>query len=98
MALIFNRWESDLRDKRAIVAIDRRLVRIELGNFGDHKFCREGVWELRIDFGPGYRLYYATEGDKLVILLCGGDKSRQSSDIDAACRYWQDWKGRANER
>ncbi|WP_213804847.1 type II toxin-antitoxin system RelE/ParE family toxin [Granulicella sp. dw_53] len=95
---IFDQWQSLLRDNRARAAVDRRVARIELGNFGDHKFCREGVWELRIDFGPGYRVYYAKSGDRIILLLCGGDKSKQSADIDLACKYWADWKGRANER
>lgn len=53
---IFLEWQLSLRDHKARIAIDRRINRIELGNFGDHKFCRDGVWELRIDFGPGYRV------------------------------------------
>lgn len=51
-----------------------------------------GVWELRIDVGPGYRVYYATAGMKIVLLLCGGDKRTQSADIDRACEYWLDWQ------
>ncbi|MDB5991176.1 MAG: putative addiction module killer protein [Herbaspirillum sp.] len=66
--------------------------RIELGNFGDHKFCRYGVWELRIDIGAGYRVYYATAGKEIVLLLCAGDKRTQAADIDRACAYWQDWQ------
>jgi putative addiction module killer protein len=65
-----------------------------LGNFGDHKFCRDGVWELRIDVGPGYRVYYAVAGSQVVLLLCGGDKRTQGADINRACEYWQDWQGR----
>jgi len=60
----------------------RRVLRIELGNFGDHKFVRDGVFELRIDAGSGYRVYYAQEGDLVVLLLCGGDKGLQQRDID----------------
>jgi putative addiction module killer protein len=63
-----------------------------MGNFGDHKFCREGVWEFRIDVGPGYRLYYGLAGKQTVLLLCGGDKRTQSSDIACACGYWREWK------
>ena len=88
---IFLDWRRKLRDVQAWIAIDRRVNRIELGNFGDHKYCRDGVWELRIDFGPGYRVYYAMNGTKLVLLMCGGDKRTQSADIDRACSYWQDW-------
>lgn len=58
------------------------------------KFCRDGVWELRIDVGPGYRVYYAIEEATVVLLLCGGDKRSQSADIDRACAYWLDWQRR----
>ena len=85
-----------LRDTKARIAIDRRVNRIELGNFGDHKFCRDGVWELRIDVGPGYRVYYAVAGSQVVLLLCGGDKRTQGADINRACEYWQDWQGRVD--
>jgi putative addiction module killer protein len=91
-------WRSRIRDRKAMVAVDRRIIRLEQGNFGDHKPCRDGVWELRIDVGPGYRLYYAIAGTKLVLLLSGGDKRTQSADIDRACSYWQDWKRREDER
>jgi putative addiction module killer protein len=69
---------------------------MELGNFGDHKFCRDGVWELRVDVGAGYRVYYALTGDTIVLLLCGGDKDTQSSDINRACEYWKRWQGENN--
>ena len=65
-----------------------------MGNFGNHKSCRDGVWELRIDVGPGYRVYYAVAGSQVVLLLCGGDKRTQSADISRACEYWQDWQMR----
>lgn len=69
---------------------------MELGNFGDHKFCRDGVWELRIDVGAGYRIYYGLAGTKVVLLLCGGDKDSQSSDIENACDSWKRWRGEKN--
>ena len=87
-------WMDAVRDMRARVAILRRLERMKVGNFGDHKFCRDGVWELRIDTGPGYRVYYAQAGETLVLLLCGGDKRSQRSDIERASAYWQDWERR----
>lgn len=90
-------WLRHLRDNQAKVAIIRRVTRIEQGNFGDHKFCRDGVWELRIDVGPGYRVYYALSGQRLVLLLCGGDKRKQGTDIDRAVDYWQDWQRRTDE-
>jgi putative addiction module killer protein len=88
-------WQSGIRDTKARIAIDRRINRIELGNFGDRKFCRDGVWELRIDVGQGYRVYYAIAGESVVLLLCGGDKRTQQRDIDRACSYWSDWQRRA---
>jgi len=86
-----------LRDVKARIAIDRRVNRLELGNFGDHKFCREGVWELRVDVGAGYRVYYAIADQKIILLLCGGDKRSQDSDISVACKYWQDWQRRPSD-
>ena len=91
---LYMEWRRKIRDASAAIAVDRRVNRIELGNFGDHKFCRDGVWELRIDVGPGYRVYYAVAGDEVVLLLCGGDKRTQDADIDRACQYWRDWQGR----
>lgn len=87
-------WLSGLRDLVAKVALVKRLNRLEQGNFGDHKYCRDGVWELRVDVGPGYRVYYAQAGKRLVLLLCGGNKSSQQADINRACEFWQDWKSR----
>lgn len=94
---VFMEWRRKLRDAKAAVAIDRRINRIELGNFGDHKFCRDGVWELRIDVGKGYRVYYAIAGIEVVLLLCAGNKKTQDADIDRACDYWQDWQKRSKE-
>lgn len=90
-------WLQQLRDSRAKVAVVRRVSRIEQGNFGDHKFCRDGVWELRVDTGPGYRVYYAQSGPHAVLLLCGGDKHTQDADIDRAVNYWQDWQLRGDD-
>lgn len=87
-------WQRKLRDSIAKISIDRRIFRLELGNFGDHKFCRDGVWELRVDVGAGYRVYYAIEGGDIILLLCAGDKRTQDTDITRACSYWQDWQRR----
>lgn len=87
-------WLTRLRNNPVRARIIRRVSRMELGNFGDHRFCRDGVWELRIDFGPGYRLYYAIAGRRVVLLLCGGDKRAQAADIDKAVHYWKDWSRR----
>jgi putative addiction module killer protein len=90
---VFMEWRRQIRDPTARVAVDRRINRIELGNFGDRKFCRDGVWELRIDVGQGYRVYYAVAGTQVVLLLCGGDKRTQDADIGRACEYWATGKG-----
>ena len=82
---VYDDWLRRLRDAQAKVAVIRRVTRVEQGNFGDHKFCRDGVWELRIDAGPGYRVYYGLAGHRQVLLLCGGDKRTQDADIDRAC-------------
>jgi putative addiction module killer protein len=85
-------WHRSLEDGIARVAIARRINRMELGNFGDHRPCREGVWELRIDLGPGYRLYYALVGRTVVLLLGGGTKRTQERDIAKACSYLREWQ------
>ena len=90
----YQQWLDDLKDLKGRVVIQRRIDRIANGNFGDHKFCQQGVWELRIDFGPGYRVYYAQEGESVVILLCGGSKRGQSSDIKEAVQNWLDYQRR----
>lgn len=90
----FLAWLKRIRDPIAKNQIIRRVNRLELGNFGDHKFCRDGISELRIDTGPGYRLYYAQVGEIIILLLCGGDKRNQSADIDRAVQNWRDWQAR----
>ena len=87
-------WLQALRDVRARAQIEVRLRRVSAGNFGDCKTAGEGVSELRVDIGPGYRVYYARHGQTLVILLCGGDKASQQNDIICAKDYWADWKRR----
>ena len=87
-------WLKQLRNTVAKTQIVKRVNRIELGNFGDHKPCRDGVWELRVDVGAGYRVYYAIAGSNVVLLLCGGDKRTQDADIDRAVSNWQDWQQR----
>lgn len=93
---IFDEWLRSLKDSTAKVSVVRRLNRAEQGNFGDHKFCRDGVWELRVDVGARYRVYYGIAKGQIVLLLCGGDKRTQSADIERACAYWQDWQRGAN--
>ena len=86
-----------LRDARARVAILRRVDRAALGNFGNHKACRDGVSEMRIDCGPGYRVYYFQHGEMFVVLLCGGDKRGQDADISRAIGYKIDFLRRMKE-
>ena len=88
----FNEWLASLRDQQARARIRTRINRVRLGNLGDCKSVGGGVWELRIDYGPGYRVYFGMIGSKLVILLCGGDKRSQSNDIKNAIEYWEDYK------
>jgi putative addiction module killer protein len=80
----FKKWFSSLKDKRAKARIDVRIKRVSLGNFGDVETVGNGVVELRIDYGAGYRVYFVNRGNVIVILLCGGDKSTQSKDIQKA--------------
>jgi putative addiction module killer protein len=81
---IYLEWFESLKDKRAKARIDVRIRRVSLGNFGDVRPVGKGVSELRIDYGPGYRVYFTQHGNNLVILLCGGDKSAQTHDIQQA--------------
>ena len=80
----FAKWLKKLRDVRARARITTRIRRIEMGNFGDAVSVGEGVSELRIHYGPGYRVYFVQDGTEIVILLCGGDKSSQDADIATA--------------
>lgn len=82
---------------QARARIATRIDRLSLGDFGDCKALREGVSEMRIDWGPGYRLYYAMVGRTCVLLLCGGDKRKQSSDIKRAIEYLEDYKERTRK-
>jgi len=90
-------WFESLRDQRAKQRIGARIRRVESGNFGDSKTVGEGVVELRIDYGPGYRVYFGRDGNKAVILLIGGDKGTQTKDIATAKNYWKDYKARKKE-
>ena len=86
----FDRW---LRRQNTEVRarVQTRIDRIEIGNFGDHHSVGHGVSELRLDFGPGYRVYYGRDGSDLVVLLGGGDQRRQRRDIQQAQAYWSDY-------
>jgi len=92
----FREWLHGLRDIQARAKIRVRLNRVRLGNFGDTRPVGGGVSELRIPYGPGYRVYLARSGHTVVLLLCGGDKATQRRDISAAQDYWLDYQRRSS--
>lgn len=91
---VFRTWIRKLKDNTARARIRVRLNRIRLGNFGDCRPVGEGVSEIRIDYGPGYRVYFGRSDFAVVILLCGGTKKKQSEDIKLAQKYWADYQRR----
>jgi putative addiction module killer protein len=90
----FREWLEGLKDVSGRAKIRVRLDRARLGNLGDNRSVGEGVHELRIDYGPGYRVYFALDGNRLILLLLGGDKSSQERDITTAKKYWLDHQRR----
>jgi len=88
----FRDWRVRLRDEKTRALIASRLDRLAFGNAGDVKPVGEGVSELRVDYGPGYRIYFQRRGNSLILLLCGGDKSTQAKDIQRAKRLAKEWK------
>jgi len=88
----FDRWMRKLRDPNARARIQTRIRRLSLGNPGDAQPIGKGLSELRIDYGPGYRVYYMQRGAVLIVLLCGGDKRTQQEDIARAKRIAEEWK------
>lgn len=90
-------WLKSIKDPVIRHRIRRRLDRVELGHYGEYKPLGDGICELKLDFGPGYRIYFAEYDDVIIILLCGGDKSSQVKDINAAKIYWQELLGRNHE-
>jgi putative addiction module killer protein len=89
---VYRRWFAALRDRNAKARIDTRLERLARGHFGDVRFVGRGVLELKIDYGPGYRIYYTRMGDRLILLLTGGDKRSQSRDIERAIELAQAYR------
>ena len=87
-----DRWLRTLKDRRAAARVQVRIDRLAAGNPGDVRPVGNGVSELRIDYGPGYRVYYLQEGVRLIVVLCGGDKSSQTRDIDQAHRIADEWR------
>jgi putative addiction module killer protein len=90
-------WVASIADKKARAAVLARVDRLAFGTFGDWKVAGDGVFELRVHLGPGYRVYFGRKGKAVVILLCGGDKRSQISDIKQARRYWNDYETRTKE-
>lgn len=88
----FKRWRAGLKDRQAVLRINARLGRVADGNLGDVKSARDGVSELRIDYGPGYRVYFIRRGPLVIVLLAGGDKRTQDADIDRAIALSKEWK------
>jgi putative addiction module killer protein len=91
---LFHGWLNSLKDRSARARIRVRLNRVRLGNFGDCKPVGKGVRELRVDYGPGYRVYYGKMEKTIVLLLCGGSKKSQPKDIQRAKAYWADFQRR----
>ena len=90
----FEEWLGSLKDSKARMRVRARIARLEVGNFGDCKGLRDGVQEIRIDYGPGYRVYLSRQGKVIVLLLCGSDKREQDRVIEKAIDYLKDWKRR----
>lgn len=95
--LPFDEWLRELRDANALARVLARIGRLRRGNPGDCRSVGEGVSELRVDYGPGYRVYFSHQGQTLVILLCGGDKRTQERDIRQAQQYWKDYQQRESK-
>lgn len=93
----FREWFHSLKDIRARARIRVRLNRIRLGDFGDSRSVGEGVHELRIAYGPGYRVYFGRVSNVIVLLLCGGEKGSQTTDIRNAKKFWNDFKTRRQQ-
>ena len=87
----FTVWLKRLKDTQGRRRIIKRLIRLEIGHFGDCKSVGDGLFELRMFFGPGYRAYFGEDGDQIVIILCGGDKGTQTKDIKTAKAYWKEY-------
>ena len=88
----FNEWQGSLKDLRTVSIITKRIERVKLGNLGDVASVGKGVYELRIDYGAGYRIYFGQIANTIIILLCGGDKSTQDKDIIQAQLHWENYR------
>lgn len=93
---LFADWLDRLPDRVAQARVAARLLRLQNGNFGDCKPVGSGVWELRVDWGPGYRVYYAIAGNRIILLCDGGHKGTQKQDIQRAIARWNEWQTRSH--
>ena len=91
---VFQGWLDGLADRQARVLVDKTIAKVRLGNLGRHKSVGQGVQEIVLDYGPGYRIYFGEHGTTLVVLLVGSTKKHQQDAITLAQRYWNDWKER----
>ena len=89
-------WLNSIKDKLTQAILYKRIRQASLGNFGDHKSVGTGVFEMRIDYGPGFRIYYGIHNDEVILLLMGGSKRTQVNDIEKAKTYWTLWKDDQN--
>ena len=94
----FVEWLQGMNNRQARTRVEARLARVVIGNLGDVEPVGEGVMELRIDWGPGYRVYFARVGQVIILLLCGGDKRTQQRDINRAKEYFEDYKARTAQK
>lgn len=92
----YKEWFEELCDERARAKIRVRIRRASLGNFGHCRILGDGVSELKVDYGPGYRVYFGVAGNKLIVLLCGGDKRTQTEDIEQAKFLWKCYRSRSD--
>lgn len=88
----YSEYVDSLADRQGAAKIRVRVTRAEMGNLGDHRSVGQGVVELKIDFGPGYRVYVGLQGDEAIVLLCAGDKDSQQKDIAKAKGHWEDYR------
>lgn len=94
----YKEWLLSLKDPVVVARLDVRLTKLTLGNFGKWRAVGEGVIELKENFGPGYRIYVAEDGPVCILILCGGDKSSQTADIQNAKEYWKLYKSRRRRK
>ena len=93
---VFGEWLDGMSEPLTRSRIEVRLARVERGLFGVVEYLSDGVSEFKLDFGPGYRIYFGKDGKRIIILLCAGDKSTQKKDIKRAIEYWKDYQGRSD--